>query len=480
MTDVSQKRGMELRLLHGLAYGEPWFGRWGYHFGRGSYGVTVAVYVKALEALRSMPLLLLTHSAVIDDDVPIILSRYQSLSNHSLVTVGDLFHFMLHYESQFPKNQNSIPLHPFNLGAVSMDASSRWSIKRIEMATEVVVEALKRVQFRWISRQEVRDMARAYIGDTGLLDFVLKSLGNHIVGNFLVRRCLNPVTKVLEYCLEDISVSSSSSSSNCQIEAPTAAVAVANGMRTPLNQQQSSRVKTIITRVQLVRDVLYLYKSIFGDAKQQQLVKTTTSMPQVASRMILDSKYLIKDYNSLSYGAILPNSSSQFVEDVIVKMGDGRSLKKVYCGITLRNVGVISPFECIVLDERARMDEVKIKAESTFRELYWGLRRLVVDSVLNYDDDVFVEAGSKIVVQGSILDDHGLVVGDGELTEGGGGTVVDCCCGTKDDDGERMVGCDICEVWQHTRCLHIPHQQQIPPIFLCSRCEQQIMLLPSL
>jgi hypothetical protein len=65
------------------------------------------------------------------------------------------------------------------------------------MATRVIVEALKRAEFRWVSRQDVRDAARAYIGDTGLLDFVLKSLGNHVVGNYLVRRCLNPVTKLV-------------------------------------------------------------------------------------------------------------------------------------------------------------------------------------------------------------------------------------------------------------------------------------------
>jgi hypothetical protein len=39
--------------------------------------------------------------------------------------------------------------------------------------------------------------ARAYIDDTGLLDLELKSLGNHVVGNYLVRRCLNPVTKLV-------------------------------------------------------------------------------------------------------------------------------------------------------------------------------------------------------------------------------------------------------------------------------------------
>ncbi|KAK2450219.1 RING/FYVE/PHD zinc finger superfamily protein [Trifolium repens] len=30
--DASRKRSMDLRLLHGVAYGHSWFGRWGYKF----------------------------------------------------------------------------------------------------------------------------------------------------------------------------------------------------------------------------------------------------------------------------------------------------------------------------------------------------------------------------------------------------------------------------------------------------------------
>ena len=37
-------------------------------------------------------------------------------------------------------------------------------------------------------RQDVRDVARLTIGDTGLLDFVLKFLSNTLVGRFLVHR----------------------------------------------------------------------------------------------------------------------------------------------------------------------------------------------------------------------------------------------------------------------------------------------------
>ena len=31
--------------------------------------------------------------------------------------------------------------------------------------------------------------------------------------------------------------------------------------------------------------------------------------------------------------------------------------------------------------------------------------------------------------------------------------IVHCDCGTTDDDGERMVACERCNQWRHTRCL---------------------------
>ncbi|WJX16233.1 hypothetical protein P8452_06290 [Trifolium repens] len=48
--DASRKRSMDLRLLHGVAYGHSWFGRWGYKFYRGSFGVTEEnYYYEAME-----------------------------------------------------------------------------------------------------------------------------------------------------------------------------------------------------------------------------------------------------------------------------------------------------------------------------------------------------------------------------------------------------------------------------------------------
>ncbi|ERN12716.1 hypothetical protein AMTR_s00043p00041500 [Amborella trichopoda] len=46
---------------------------------------------------------------------------------------------------------------------------------------------------------------------------------------------------------------------------------------------------------------------------------------------------------------------------------------------------------------------------------------------------------------------------------------VECECGARDDDGERMVACDLCEVWQHTRCLCIPDAEEVAHLFFCDR-----------
>ncbi|KAL0446680.1 UNVERIFIED_CONTAM: PHD finger protein MALE STERILITY 1 [Sesamum latifolium] len=186
LKDVAKKKGMDLRLLHAVAYGKPWFGHWDYTFGRGSYGVSQEMYQNAVKAIQNIPLSLIAHQLGIQsfqqNDIQILLPRYQLLSGHSLITVGDLFHFMLELKFRIPKECSSIGS---NYPGIMSDASCRWSPKRVEMAIHVVVEALKRAEYRWVSRQHVRDVARAYIGDTGLLDFVLKSLGTTWWGNTL-------------------------------------------------------------------------------------------------------------------------------------------------------------------------------------------------------------------------------------------------------------------------------------------------------
>lgn len=45
-----------------------------------------------------------------------------------------------------------------------------------------------------------------------------------------------------------------------------------------------------------------------------------------------------------------------------------------------------------------------------------------------------------------------------------------CGCGTQDDDGERMICCDACSVWMHTRCNGIPDAATEPKQFVCPWC----------
>ena len=46
-------------------------------------------------------------------------------------------------------------------------------------------------------------------------------------------------------------------------------------------------------------------------------------------------------------------------------------------------------------------------------------------------------------------------------------------CGTVDDDGERMMACDVCNVWKHTRCVGIADDQEEPESFVCQDCMSQ-------
>ncbi|EPS66457.1 hypothetical protein M569_08321 [Genlisea aurea] len=429
LKDTSRKKGMELRLLHGVAYGKPWFGKWDYAFGRGSYGVDEESYTGAVTAIQTIPLRYIPCTRNFET-IQLMLPRIQLLSGHSLSTLGDLFRFVLELRAGIPKEARFDPPHQ----GIMSDASCRWSAKRVSMAIRVVVEALKRAEVRWVSRQHVRDQARAYIGDTGLLDFVLKSLGNHLVGKYFIRRCLNPVTKVLEYCLEDVS---------------DAVVPQKLLRHHQLNPSSA----------QIDKDIHQIYAALFGNI----IGDGALSKIPPASRIILDSKHLIKDYG----GEEAPADNKW----------------KVYCNVILTNDGeeeeeevAATPQHCFLLRNCSDFDELKSDVERVFRETYWELKNFSADTIRNANpkgsDLVFktVKPGSGVVFEGK------------RSWEGGGGMedAVECVCGTKDDDGERMVPCDVCQVRQHARCVGIPESDEIPSIFMCAGCEEKILSFPSL
>lgn len=142
------------------------------------------------------------------------------------------------------------------------------------------------------------------------------------------------------------------------------------------------------------------------------------------------------------------------------------------------------PYECIAMKKNGTIDELKEEVERNMREIYWGLRSFVVEGIVDLKaqgkDLVFglVEVGGKLVFEGN-YGDQGiscLFFNNGGMEK----RIMECVCGAVEDDGERMVACDICEIWQHTRCVQIPNDQQVPHIFICNRCDQEIALLHSL
>ncbi|KAH9299767.1 hypothetical protein KI387_031449 [Taxus chinensis] len=101
--DVGKKKAMELRLLHCVAYGDTWFGRWGFKFAQGSQ----QTYLKAIEAIRGMPLsVMLQHfRGQVDHDVASVVAVYQKLSGNSVQTVGKLMSFMMEFKSRLPREK---------------------------------------------------------------------------------------------------------------------------------------------------------------------------------------------------------------------------------------------------------------------------------------------------------------------------------------------------------------------------------------
>ncbi|KAJ6684194.1 PHD FINGER PROTEIN MALE MEIOCYTE DEATH 1-RELATED [Salix viminalis] len=462
--DVSKKRSMDLRLLYGIAYGHPWFGRWGYKFSHGSFGVTELIYIRAIEILRAMEL-----EKIIQDFSDTNLSKsmkqiihyYKDLSPIQLITFKDLLRFMLTIRScpcVWKKQSNTStttskpPINivlrrkPLvkekcmkyrNFGSLVGTMDSRWPTRRLQYAADVIVDALKakkedKHSQEGMTRQDVRDAARMHIGDTGLLDYVLKSMNNVVVGKYVVQRAVNPKTRILEYSIEEFG----------------------DGVIPVKSEPESETVlaQPHVPGADVNADVVYVYENVLFNYPESELV-------EVATQAILDCKHFVKEWpfrvendQSLSIRCqVMPNWNDL----------EAKSHRKA------------PPGEIIVLPLHASVLELKQEAESALRDTYCMMERFVVieiEHMENLDDKhllcKLVESGAEIFVKG-----YGMDINSQLRYEGGSDNwKVRCECGACDDDGERMVECDICEVWQHTRCNGIHDADIVPQLFICSGC----------
>jgi hypothetical protein len=445
VVDLTRKHAVDLRLLLGVAHGKTWFSRWGYCLAKGCFNVSASTYAAALEALAALPVDYLRSRHV--RRVVII---YRRLSNNPLTTVGEFLRCLLewkHCETPLSSSPaNTCPWLPVLLtkscnvkrmrepcqrfeDVVDL-LKCRWSKKRLLSAAEVVVDKLlEHADGTKMTRQAVRDAARGDIGDTGLLDFVIKSLNNTIVGNCIVRRVPDPENRLLHFSLEEY-------------DEPGQEPGEVEAERTPVVRWPSP--------AEVERDLRALYRAMVEACSDE-------------AQAVLDCKHWVK------WWGLRDESDDQLRFLVEWQPQPWEATELTWS---------MPPGDIVVVPLHASIGELLVEAEHALRDTYCFFEEFQAEALDGISGEKWdpvmlggAESGDKIVVHG-----HGANMETRLRCQGGvDAWMVRCVCGAQDDDGERMVACDVCDVWHHTRCVGIADSEPVPPLFLCMICGGALM-----
>ncbi|KAG4911065.1 hypothetical protein JHK87_057181 [Glycine soja] len=439
--DVSKKYGIEYRMLHAIMKGHPWYGDWGYKFGSGSYCLTHEAYKSAVESLSNLPLSSFSHGRMPNSRVEDMIKYYQSLSEHELVNIRDLFCFIMGLIGDAHKTASNVDettckKRCFNASGLSMS----WDKSGIERVEQAMIRVLRAVsESKWVSWRALRGAA-SKLGSPELLDYCLGELGGKMVyGGMVVNSQCNPQSGVYEFRLE-------------------AATGACYGILAK-NNSLGSKYPSEENLLQCLR---YLYDSLLHPQMMVNYEAGTRTLAMNSAQKLFDCKQFVKDYNPEMW----PLSDSQMF--------------RLSCHVELvdefEDSEAITPPELVVLPLNATVAELKNQAANAFQDVYLRFRRLQVDGLHGYsgvDDSTQVKLllGSRdvVCVRGRCIGKNGL--SKFRMERGLERWTVDCSCGAKDDDGERMLACDICGVWRHTRCSDIHDTDPVPARFVCLKCQ---------
>lgn len=548
---------MELRLLHCVAFGQSWFGKWGFQFRWGSYGATEQKYETAIEYLSQLGLDRIINdfnNKVAGRHIKRIIHKYRGLSETPLITISDLLQFMLGFKfrglTQSKRREsviqstyqelkalgNKMPMK-FDTLVTSIAKSCRWPARRVEYVLMVVVNFLKEKKAngdgkRGISRHELREETRKCVGDTGLIDFVLKSIKCFAIGNHIIRRSINSSTRKYEFKIHETvkethpaEFSLSALSSDCRWPAKAvkqAAEVLISVLKSNFSKKTMSLPELQEKAGQAIGDselVGFVLKSLSNSLIGNQLIycskhpstkRVEFSIEDVLNQgmienleglssleiayerdvyedvLFLYSNVLFgyKESDSVSLASRTIIDGKQFVKEWFLEDQEINQFMPLECQVLpsfdeleTELTRPLSPGEVIVVPPSITIEELKGFAQSAFRDTYCIMDKFVVNQIgglRGIEDDKVLSCTMKpnahVWIRGSGLDlETKLRYEDGPYK-----MTVDCICGARFDDGEMMILCDGCQVWQHGRCNGIDDDDEAAPsVFQCAACSSE-------
>ncbi|KAJ9171057.1 hypothetical protein P3X46_019107 [Hevea brasiliensis] len=429
--DVSKKYGLDYRLLHAITKGRPWYGDWGYEFGAGSFALTLDAYKSAVETLSSIPLsIFLSQGRKPRTRLQDIISFYQSLSDHELVNTRDLFCYLISLIQNAHKSPSRVEDSTSKKRRSCTGISPSWS----------KADFLGVSGSNWVSWRALRG-AVCKVAPPELLDHCLKELGGKAAADGMIvgTRC-NPDSGSFEYRLEP-----------------------GNPPSNVVNIGIGSSIITCPSEENLMQDLRFLYECLLHPRTMVSYgTEATRDLAIGSAEKLLDCKQFVKEY--------MAEKVFQITNPPVICI----SCDVEIMDQTEENAPNYPP-ELVVLPPNATVSDLKLEASRAFQEVYLMFKKFHAEELLGcsgVDDSTQVKLllGSTefVRLRGRCLGKNGLC--KFRMERGIERWTVDCNCGAKDDDGERMLACDVCGVWQHTRCSGIPDSDSVPAKFVCHRC----------